>query len=266
MKDYLDKKTGQTTFKVSKTSKVDYLIGEKRFNEALSEINSLIKEDASPENYTLKAAILDSLKEFNEACDAFDMALKIRRSDEVLTKKANTLYNWAKIKYFPESDHYRALDLIEEAIKTLPDNEDSSEYYFLKAEILEALGNLVEAQKAYLIAHGEFERLDEFQSQTDYLSNTEDTLISITGGNFYSFTPVEGMEVDLVREESNEHDPDAVAVFYENEKVGYVANSSYTLIDEVRSASSIKNEIKEGQKAEILFTYMGEYVIAKLKS
>ena len=46
--------------------------------------------------------------------------------------------------------------------------------------------------------------------------------------------------------------------------VGYVANSDYTLIEEVKSASDIKNIMNNEQKAEILFDYIGEYTIAKL--
>ena len=41
-------------------------------------------------------------------------------------------------------------------------------------------------------------------------------------------------------------------------------NNPYTLIDEVKSASDIKNSISDNQKAEILFIYLGEYVVAKL--
>ena len=68
----------------------------------------------------------------------------------------------------------------------------------------------------------------------------------------------------MVKDEDNEHDPDAIAVVNNGETVGYVANNPYTLIDEVKSASDIKNSISDNQKAEILFIYLGEYVIAKL--
>ena len=52
---------------------------------------------------------------------------------------------------------------------------------------------------------------------------------------------------------------------YDNgQKIGYVANSDYTLIDEVKSASKIKNLIKDDSQAKILFIYLDEYIIAKL--
>ena len=72
------------------------------------------------------------------------------------------------------------------------------------------------------------------------------------------------MIVNLVKEDDNEHDPDAIAVYYENEKIGYVANSDYTLIDEVKSASKIKNSLNENAQAKILFVYLDQYIIAKV--
>ena len=55
-----------------------------------------------------------------------------------------------------------------------------------------------------------------------------------------------------------------VAVVKDGKTVGYVANNPYTLIDEVKSASNIRNQISDEQKIEILFIYLGEYVIARL--
>ena len=72
------------------------------------------------------------------------------------------------------------------------------------------------------------------------------------------------MIVNLVKEEDNEHDPDAIAVYLDSEKIGYVANSDYTLIDEVKSASKIKNSLSDNAQAKILFVYLDEYIIAKI--
>lgn len=265
MKDYLNiDSNGQTTFKVSQTPKIDYLIKEKQFDEALSEINKLLKNDNDYSNWNLKGIVLDKLSQFEESVECFDKALQLHQDDEIRLNKANALYNWAKVTFFPEGNYDHALELIDCGLNTLPDSEDPSEFYFLKAEILEAQENLIESQKCYLIAHKEFERLEEFESQTDYLHNTPDTLINIVGSDFYSFTPEPGMIVELVKDDDNEHDPDAIAVVFENKTVGYVANSDYTLIDEVKSASSIKNFLLDDQKAQIQFVYMGEYVIGKL--
>ena len=272
-KDYLDidpnqkdvsDNTRQTTFKISKTLKVDNLIANEKYDDALSEINRILKTDADYSNWNLKAIILAKLKRYEESVECFDRALSLNPSDEIKLNKANSLYDWAKITFFPEGDYEKALGLIDDALNIIPDSEDPSEFYFLKAEILEALNDLAESQKAYLIAYKEFDKLNELENQIDYLNNTSDTLIIITGSYFYNFTPEKDIIVNLVKQDNNEHDPDAIAVMLNDELIGYVANSPYTLIDEVKSASDIRKLINDNQNAKILFNYLGEYTIAKL--
>lgn len=268
MKDYLYIDSAddghQARFKVSDTPKIDYLIKEKRFSEALSEINRLLKTDYNYSNLNIKGIILESLGEFEESIECFDNALELHQSDDIKLNKANCLYEWAKVTFFPQADYDNALRLIDCGIENIPDGEDPSEFYFLKAEILEGLDQLVEAHKCYLTAYKEFDRLKEFEAQCDYLNSTSDTLINIVGSDFYNFTPQTGDVLSLVKDEDNEHDRDAVAVVDKGKIVGYVANNHYTLIDEVKSASDIRNMIVDGQKVEVLFIYLGEYVIAKL--
>ena len=58
MKDYLNiDNSGQTTFKISKTSRIKHLINEKQFSEALSEIERLLKENPDSSNWNLKGII-----------------------------------------------------------------------------------------------------------------------------------------------------------------------------------------------------------------
>lgn len=258
-----NEKSQQSRFKIPKTSKIDYLINENRYDEALDVIEKTLKNDDS-DYWTLKAAILDNQKEYEKSIEYYNNALKLSNKKEIQTDKANALYRWAKITYFPKMEYEKSLKLINEAIEILPHYEDPSEFYFLKGEILEALHELIEAKKAYLIAYKEFDKLKEFESQVDYLKNTNDTLITISGSYFYNFTPENNMIVNLVKEEDNEHDPDAIAAYLDTQKIGYVANSEYTLIDYVKSASKIKNLIKEDSQAKILFLYLDEYIIAKL--
>ena len=272
-KDYLDidpnqkdvsDNTRQTTFKISKTLKVDNLISNEKYDDALSEINRILKTDANYSNWNLKAIILAKLKRYEESVECFDKALSLNPSDEIKLNKANSIYNWAKVTFFPEGNYEKALRLIDDALNINPDSEDPSEFYFLKAEILEALNDLAESQKAYLIAYKEFDKLKELENQIEYLNNTSDTLIIITGSYFYNFTPEKDIMINLVKQDDNEHDPDAIAVMLNDELIGYVANSPYTLIDEVKSASDIKKLINDNQNAKILFNYLGEYTIAKL--
>ena len=256
--------TRQTTFKISKTLKVNNLIANEKYDDALSEINRMLKTEANYSNWNLKAIILAKLKRYEESVECFDKALSLNPSDEIKLNKANSIYNWAKVTFFPEGNYEKALRLIDDALNIIPDSEDPSEFYFLKAEILEALNDLAESQKAYLIAYKEFDKLKELENQIEYLNNTSDTLIIITGSYFYNFTPEKDIMVNLVKQDDNEHDPDAIAVMLNDELIGYVANSPYTLIDEVKSASDIKKLINDNQNAKILFNYLGEYTIAKL--
>ena len=256
-------KTRQSRFVIPKTNKIDYLIGEENYSEALSLIEKTLKKD-DVNYWVLKAEIYDRQNEYEKSIDSINHALNIDESDEIKTSKANTLYKWAKVSYFPELEYEKALEFIENALEILPESEDPSEFYFLKGEILEALREPVEARKSYLIAYKEFNKLEEFENQVEYLNTTEDTLINISGSYFYNFAPSDSMIVDLVKEDDNEHDPDAIAVYYENEKIGYVANSDYTLIDEVKSASKIKNSLNDNAQAKILFVYLDQYIIAKV--
>lgn len=256
--------TYQTTFKVSQTPKINQLINESRFDDALSLINNILKSDDDWRNWNLKAIILDNLSRYDESIECYNRALTLNQSVQVKINKANTLYKYAKVTFFPEGNYEKALDLIGQSLDIMPESEDASELHFLKAEILEALGRLGDAQKSYLIAHKEFDKLDELERQMDYLENTDDTIVNITGSYFYDFTPSQGLIVDLMKEEDNEHDSDAIAVCLDGEKIGYVANSEYTLMDGANSASQIKNKIGDNAKAEILFVYLQEYVVAKI--
>lgn len=262
--DKTDDSTHQAKFKVSKTSKIEHLINQKDYEKALTHIDKILENDKDFSNWNLKGIILNNLKEYEKSIECFDNALSLCDCQEIRLNKAKCLYDFSKVTFFPEGNYDKSLILIDDALDILPESEDPSEFYFLKAEILEGMENLVEAQKAYLIAYNEFDRLKELENQIDYLNNTSDILIIIAGTGFYNFTPKSGIVVDLIRDLENEHDPDAIAVFFNEKIAGYVANSDYTLIEEVKSASDIKKSINENQKAEILFDFLGEYTVARL--
>jgi len=256
--------TYQSTFKVSKTSKIEYLIENKKFDEALSLVDRMLEKDSDYKNWNLKGIILDNLSEYDNAIECFDNALRLSDDSEILINKVNSLYKWAKVSYFPDLKYDHSLRLIDDALEIIPESEDPSEFYFLKAEVLESMGQRVESKKNYLIAYGEFEKLNEFQKQLDYLETTNDLLVNITGSYYHNYNPTEGEIVKLVKEPENEHDGDAIAVYLDNDKIGYVANSEYTLFDKVKSATKIKNDIPETCEAEIQFVYLDEYIIAKI--
>lgn len=268
MKDYLNiTDNGQTTFNLNVTlsEKALNLIEQNDFDKALDVIDeALEKNNQDYRNWLVKGIILKNLKNYEKSLNCLNKAYELNDDKEILKAKGDTLYAYAKDAFFPEMDYHKALDLINQGLDMIPESEDASEYWFLKAEILEALDDLVESQKCYLKAHKQFDRLEEFEKQIDYITNTEDTLIIITGTSFYEYHPKSGDVVCLVREAENEHDPNAIRVEMNDQKVGYVANSDYTLINEVKSATDIGNMIDDNQNAQILFIYLDEYVIAKL--
>ena len=274
--DYLDfdekgssGNTRQTTFKVQETPKsvkALRLNDEGKYDEALTLIDNALKEDKNNfENLNAKGIILNSLSEYEKSIECFNRALVFNGSDAVKINKADALYNWAKVNYFPILDYYKAINLIDEALETLPESEDPCEYWFLKAEILESLESPVEARIYYLKAEGEFERAEELSEQFEFIKSSEDALVTVSGVNFYEgLDPFkEGLVLDLVKEKDNEHDADAISVCLDGKKLGYVANSHFTVLEGVKSASDIKF-IKDDQKAEVVFIYYGIYVILRL--
>ena len=240
---------------------------QERFSEALVMINRAIELDGSNYNYyNVKAIILEDLRRYDEALTNYDTALRMRNSQTVKNNKARLLESMAIYERYRESNFNRALDLINEALKISDDETDRPNFLRRKADILNLLGKKVESQICIYLANGMYDKVDETERQTKVIEESTDTLICIAGRNFYSQkTPLTaGVKVDLVREPTNEYDPDAIRVEIDGNTVGYVANSSYTLIDRAKSATDIKNIVKEDQKAEILFVYIDEYTIAKL--
>lgn len=85
-------------------------------------------------------------------------------------------------------------------------------------------------------------------------------LFAISGRNFYKndviLTP--GMSLKLVKEQDNEFDKDAIAVYAQDEKVGYVANKEYTKFELTSSASELQDKIGDTALRCYLF-YLDRY-------
>lgn len=240
------------------------LFDQSRPNEALTLINVAIENNVDNfEYYNLKAEILESLNRYSEANDAYDASLNIEKSDETKLKKAVMMYKWANSL----NDKNKALNIITDAIDILPQDKTGpywEKFWYLKGSILDCLGQSIESRICYMKAEGFTDQIKELEDQIEFLKSTKDTLISITGTRFYFgieiFKPE--MEVDLIKEPENEHDRDAIRVEIDGETVGYVANSEYTMVENIKSASDINN--LDLKKAEVVFIYMDEYVIARL--
>ena len=268
-KDAVEGNSVQTTFKfqeIPKSEKALKLKEEGKLKEALCIIDDALNQNPNDfRNWNAKALILDSLSEYEKAIECFDNALKLNNSDFIKKDKANTLYNFAKVTFFPEGDYEKAMNLIDYALDNLPEDEDASEYLFLKAEIYESMGMPMETILYYLKAEGEFEKANQLSAQMEFIKNSDDVLITVSGINFFKgLDPFEkGAIFNLVKQPDNEHDSDAIAIFSADEQLGFVANSQYTLIDGVKSASEIKS-IGDNQKAEVVFVFFDRYVIMRL--
>lgn len=242
------------------------LKNENKFKEAIDEIEKAIKKDPYDwESWNIKAELLDNIGKLDDAIKTYDIALDINNTDKIKINKAETLYKISKNLFFPSQEYEESLNIINQSLDILPEDYDKSEFYFLKAEILESLNDRFEAKRYYLKANNELDELQVFDMQLNYLKENSDRLINISGTDFFEgTTPLkDGTTVDLIIEEDNEHDADAIRVELDKKPVGYVANSPYTLFKYVKSASDIKNKIKDNQKAKIQF-FFGNYIIAEL--
>ena len=236
-----------------------------RFREALDKINEALECSGSWQLLNVKAIILEDLGDDEGAMRFYDMALRQSNAQYVKDNKARLLERIAwSAKY--SDDLPRALDMVNQALKLTGDEEDRKTFFGTKRNILSLMGRRREAYVCNMLANGLPEKVDEFESQSKILKGATGTLICIAGRQHYnnSVPTNSGAMVDLIKEPDNEHDGDAIRVEFQGSTVGYVANSPYTLIDEAKSASEIKNLFEERTKAKILFVFMQEYLVGEV--
>ena len=237
---------------------------KRRDKEALTLISLAIEKDsAKPDYYNTKGLILQKLYKYRQSLEAFDKSLEMEFSEDVLLNKINMLYAWANSL----NDKNKALEIITEAIEStayISQDLDMEKFWYLKGSILDCLGDKLESKKCYMIAENLQDEIAELDEHSEYIRTTSDTLICITGTQFYqSFDLIrEGLEVDLIPEDDNEHDSDAIRVEANGMTIGYVANSPHTMIEGVKSASEIRKSAPK--KAVVMFLYLYEYIIAKI--
>lgn len=239
------------------------LRNEGRLDEALSVINLALEEGSYWRNYNIKAIILEDMGYNDTAIKNYDEA--IRRTSNPLPKdnKARLL---SRIAQYHSKSKFESLNLINQALGLTSDEDDRYAFLGVKRDILESMGRMRDAYVCNKLANSEQDKIDEFERQLKILENNEDNLINIAATRFYEhFAPFsEGTVVDLIKESENEHDSDAIRVEINGRTVGYVANSPYTLIEEVKSATKIKNLFENRTRAKVMFIFMERYVIAKL--
>ena len=240
----------------------------KKSIEALELIDFVLKLQPHENYYNVKAAIYEDLCEFEEANRCYDEALKINPHSHLIRKnKAEMLYSQAE-KLWLSASNKEVLKIIDDAIDNLDETVDDGKFWNLKSRILSGMKKPVEAHRCYLKSKHQYDKLNKFEKKIEFLENSTDILINITGTYFYHGIKLfkKGIIVNLIPEPENEFDSDAIRVELDGEMVGHVANSPNTLIKCIQSATEIKDKLEDNQKAEVQFIFLDRYVIAKLMS
>ena len=243
------------------------LESEGRYEKALDLINrELAINPNRSNNWNVKAIILDNWGRNEEALEFYDRSLAIRDSSVVRGNKAQCLYRIAKNHAYSYSSTRHDLDIINEALKILPDDDGRNDYIRVKGMILDSLGCQVQAKKCFFLAAGMFDSIKELERKEEFIKSSSDILINVAGTKFHksSIKIRKDDYVDLIKEQDNVHDHDAIRVEFKGETVGYVGNSSQTVPDGITSASDIQDRFSDKAKAWILFRYLDHYLIAKL--
>ena len=218
--------------------------------DALYFINlALDLDDRNAKNWNRKGIIVESMKNYAESERCYDRSLELSKSNIVYDNKASMLYWWAyelleESKSLPNGlDKLKeAKDIILRSIKALPgeNSEENIEKYL----------SLRDSINFYIDYENKFQA--DLETLKDY---DKGELFTITGMNFYQkgviLTP--GKPLELVKEHGNEFDKDAIAVYAEGKKIGFVANKNYTKFELTSSASQLQDEIENVAKAEYLF-------------
>lgn len=199
----------------------------------------------------------------DEALILIDSAIKLHPTSEDYKRKAMLIKSGLEISVSAGTIRPPDLDRINEALRMLTDDCDSGPFLKTKGDILNKLGDPVKAKICYALSVKDYDKVDEAERQLKKLK-PNGTYINITGIQRYKgFEPFrEGTIVDLIKEPDNQYDPYAIRVEINGETVGYVANSRYTMIKEVKSAADIKN--RKSTQAKVQFILFGQWVIAKL--
>ena len=241
----------------------------KEYEDALTLINIALKYKNNEEYLNQKAKILEKLKRYDESNQCYNIALKINPENKIIQEnKSEMLYLWAKKLSEDSSKQKDALNIINEAITTLPKSNDAKKYFMLKSKLLTKLDKPIESLIYQYKSNGKYSKLNEIKHHINLFEKyKQDILITITGTyNYHNFKPfTKGKILTLIKDDENKYDKDAIIVFDEKYGiVGYVANSTHTRIKNTRSASEIKNMINNHQKIEVLFIFLDKYVIARI--
>ena len=227
--------------------------------EALYYIDLALDLDKSnSRNWNVKGIILDGMKRYKESEYCYDMSLNLSFDNIVCNNKVRMLYDWAS-------------RLIEEA-KKLPNGlkklEEAKEIN-RRAIASRPLENSEEDLDKYLkqrdTINSYIDQEKEYQRNLENLkAYPKEELFTIAGKYFYNnihLTP--NMPLKLVKEQDNEYDKNAIAVYAEDEKIGYVANGDNTTCEFTTDANGLEY-LPEITDARYIMNYRDSYHIAQI--
>ena len=223
--------------------------------EALHYINmALDLNDRHANNWNRKVIILEGMKRYAESEQCYNRSLELSPKNLVYDNKARMLYDWAvhlceESKKLPNGLNMLndAYDKVIKAMNTLPgENSEENLDKYLK---------LRDSINFYIDYERKFQRNLETLKRYD-----KNELFTITGRHFYKMDVIltSGKPLKLVKEPDNEFDKDAIAVYAEDEKIGYVANKDYTKFELTSAASELQDKIHNVAQGEYLF-YLDRY-------
>ena len=226
-----------------------------REEEALHYINMALDLDSRhANNWNKKAIILEGMKRYAESEKCYNRSLQLSPQNLVYDNKARMLYDWAAQLCEESKKLPNGLNMLNEsyskvlkAMKALPgeNSQDNLEKYL---KLRDSINFYIDYEKKYQ---------ENLESLKKY---DKSELFTITGKDFYKnnviLTPRKSLK--LVREPNNKFDKDAIAVYAEDEKIGYVANKDYTKSELTSSASELKDKISDISQGTYL-VYLDRY-------
>ena len=243
----------------------DYVC-EENYDAALLKINSALDiDDRHHNDWNRKAIILEGLNRYEDAFRCYDESLKRGGTNVVRSNKAFCIKSYLSIKLMKNQITSDDLNLINEALKILPDSENSHDFLYCKGEILEKLAKPVDAHICFLLAAKMYDDVKKVEDQRKIIKNSRSTLICVTGTQHYkgSMPLKPGVILDLIKEPENKFDRDAIRVEINGETVGYVGNSDYTTVEGTVKASMLDMPEKSAM-AKVMFMFASRFIIAKI--
>ena len=231
----------------------DYYM-EFKEEEALHYINlALDLNDRHANNWNRKAIILEGMKRYAESEECYNRSLELSPQNLVYDNKARMLLDWSHQLLEESKELPNGLSKLKEAEKKIVKamnalSADSDEDIDKYLRMRDSINFYIDYEK-------------KFQSNLETLKQYDKSeLFTITGRQFYrnKINLTSGLPLKLVKEPDNEFDKDAIAVYAQGEKIGYVANNDYTKYKLTSTASELQDKIEDTAQGSYLF-YLDRY-------